>query len=412
MKDEEKDNDEEDKDDEEDKEDNDEEVGNEEADNEKEEDDEIEKKKNVANDIFGDSDSEDEDYKSIGNKRKHVSESSENEDSEDDFFKKKKKSTVIRDSDEEESDDEDDNLDRKKKSRQKQDDDDENEEKDSDLDENDLQDKKSDAEDDDKNETVDNDDKNKDILPDISSSDSSGDEREGKSKRSNDFIYDFDLMLAKRKEQNARNRRRKNNSDIINDSDDFIADLITKMKQAAEDDFELNKERKAATHKMKLLPQVQNYLRKIDLRESFLDSGVLSVITDWLTPLPDRSLPNLQVRESLLRILLELNIMDVDRLKSSSIGKAVMYLFKHPKETKENKRLAAKLISNWSRPIFNCETDYQAISKEDREERDYANMHKVRKLSSDPSNSQSSSNSSQQQQTTLIKPGEKGKSKN
>ena len=247
---------------------------------------------------------------------------------------------------------------------------------------------------------------NKEILPDLSS-DSSDDELEDdKSKRhSSDFFYDFDIMMAKRKEQNARNRRRKN-TDLINDSDDFIADLITQMKQAAEDDFVLNKERKAATRKMKLLPQVQIYLRKIDLRESFLDSGVLSVITDWLTPLPDRSLPNLQVRETLLKILLELNIMDVDRLKSSSVGKAVMYLFKHPKETKENKRLASKLISNWSRPIFNCDTDYHSISKEDREERDYANMSKARKQSTEATNSQSSSNSINQ---PTLKPGDKGK---
>jgi len=210
----------------------------------------------------------------------------------------------------------------------------------------------------------------------------------------------------KRKEQNARNRRRKN-TDIINDSDDFIADLITQMKQAAEDDFELNKERKAATRKMKLLPQVQSYLRKIDLRESFLDSGVLSVMTDWLTPLPDRSLPNLQVRETMLKILLELNIMDVDRLKSSSIGKAVMYLFKHPKETKENKRLAAKLISNWSRPIFNCETDYQSISKEEREERDHSNMAKIRR-SSTAEPTQSSSTGASNSQAPVVKPGDKG----
>lgn len=42
-----------------------------------------------------------------------------------------------------------------------------------------------------------------------------------------------------------------------------------------------------------------------DLKESFIDSGVMSAIKEWISPLPDKSLPALRIREELLRILME-----------------------------------------------------------------------------------------------------------
>lgn len=50
---------------------------------------------------------------------------------------------------------------------------------------------------------------------------------------SSDIVYDFDLMMQRKKEENYRKRKRKN-IDIINDSDDVIAELISQMKNAAD----------------------------------------------------------------------------------------------------------------------------------------------------------------------------------
>ena len=65
-----------------------------------------------------------------------------------------------------------------------------------------------------------------------------------------------------------------------------------------------------ATRKLKMLSLVVTQLRKLDLREAFLDAGVLGVITDWLTRLPDGSLPHLQIRDNMLKILSEVFLLN------------------------------------------------------------------------------------------------------
>ncbi|KAH9424543.1 protein IWS1 homolog [Dermatophagoides pteronyssinus] len=246
----------------------------------------------------------------------------------------------------------------------------------------------------------------KEAIPDISDSDERSDDDDDINRNErHGMMYDFDIMLQKRKEMNSRRRRRKN-IDIINDSDDIIAELIHDMRQAADEDFELNRNRQTATRKLKMMSLVETQLKKIDLREALLDSGILSVITDWLTRLPDGSLPHLQIREKLLRILSEFNIDDIDRIKASGIGKAVMYLYKHPKETKENKKIAGQLIANWSRPIFNMDSDFHAISRDQREKRDFEHMAKFKRSQSDSGEASSSKMAKTEQR--IIRPGEKG----
>lgn len=82
-------------------------------------------------------------------------------------------------------------------------------------------------------------------------------------------------------------------------------------------------------------------------------------------------------------LFFQFNIDDIERIKASGVGKAVMYLFKHPKETRDNKKIASKLISHWSKPIFNLDTDFHSMSREEREQRDFENMSNYKRRQSD-----------------------------
>ena len=48
-------------------------------------------------------------------------------------------------------------------------------------------------------------------------------------------------------------------------------------------------------------------------------------------------------------------------------GKAVMYLYRHPRETKENKSISGRIIHNWARPIFHKEDNFAKLSKVSRQ---------------------------------------------
>ncbi|KAM7268082.1 hypothetical protein ACFE04_010248 [Oxalis oulophora] len=175
----------------------------------------------------------------------------------------------------------------------------------------------------------------------------------------------------------------------------LVENVMAELEVTAEEDAELNRRGKPAINKLRKLPLLTDVLSKKyvfpfkrkpksnkvenwkkQLQQEFLDHGVLKLLKDWLEPLPDGSLPNINIREAILKILTDfpLDLEQYDRreqLKKSGLGKVIMFFSKSDEETTSNRKLAKDLVDKWSRPIFNKSTRFEDMKSMEQDRAPY-----------------------------------------
>lgn len=142
--------------------------------------------------------------------------------------------------------------------------------------------------------------------------------------------------------------------------------FLERMMKARDDDLRSFKKGQPALEKIRMLRDVEMMMMKVQYREYLLDNMLLPVFRAWLDRLPDGTLPNVQVRSTLLKILLELPIDEdwVERLESSEgLGKVIHFLSRN-EDHEPNRRLAEKIMMKWARPVYKMSSNFHSLLDE------------------------------------------------
>ena len=179
---------------------------------------------------------------------------------------------------------------------------------------------------------------------------------------------EIDALFAPKSSRRRKDESEEHKAELLSDA----ADLVARMEHAAKADARLRSAGALATEKLRLLPEVERTLRRLELRAALLDNQLLSALALWLRPAEDGALPPATLRCSLLRLCCELRLDTGDAecremLKRSGLGRCVMHLKAH--EPVESQRAAAtRLVDDWSRPIFSLSAAYAQRPEREEEE--------------------------------------------
>lgn len=92
--------------------------------------------------------------------------------------------------------------------------------------------------------------------------------------------------------------------------------------------------------------------------QSIIDNNLFEGVRRWLEPLPDRSLPALNIQTFLFEQMTKMYI-DTNTLKESGLGRVVLFYTKCKRVTPAIQRHAHDLVATWSRPIIKRSASYR-----------------------------------------------------
>ncbi|KAI1800207.1 hypothetical protein F4811DRAFT_47263 [Daldinia bambusicola] len=163
-------------------------------------------------------------------------------------------------------------------------------------------------------------------------------------------------------------RKKKDEVDLEDELDERIADLKVRMENACQADNQAREAGQPALHKLKLLPEVMALLNRNTNQAAVVDpdTNFLQHVKFFLEPLNDGSLPAYNIQRDIFQALTRLPI-EKETLRSSGIGKVVLFYTKSKKPEVSIKRMAERLLGEWSRPILKRTDDYKKRHIETRD---------------------------------------------
>lgn len=178
--------------------------------------------------------------------------------------------------------------------------------------------------------------------------------------QANKIRLDMQIEAILKPKKSSRMKKRKTNDEVLDSfADDEVARLRETMNAAADEDVRANNDKLPATAKLRLLPEAMETLRKASLAQSMIDNNLLEGVKRWLEPLPDRSLPALNIQREFFSIIRKMEFIDSAVLKESGLGRIVLFYIKCKRVTPDIKRIANELVSTWSRPIIKRSASYR-----------------------------------------------------